>query len=78
MRAFTDHPSAVGETYTEHMQAAFSFAGEMFIAAVCCFLHGLFPFLFVKTGSQCIDKLHRKMVTHRDRRTAAATLAPAE
>ena len=78
MRAFTEHPKSVGETYTEHMGQAFSFSGAMFVASICCFLHGLFPFLFVKAGSECVERLHRRMVTHRDRRQPAPENAPAE
>ncbi len=70
-RAFTEHPASVGESYLEHMGMAFSFSAKMLGAGVCCFIHGLFPFLFVKTGSSCIDQLHRAMVTNRDQRNGA-------
>ena len=68
-RAFTEHPASVGESYFEHMGMAFSFASKMIGAGFCCLLHGIFPFLFVRTGRDCIADLHYKMVTHRDRRT---------
>ena len=71
-KAFTEHPASVGESYFEHMGVAFKFGGELSRAAVCCVLHGLFPFLFVKTGSRCIEKLHHDMVTHRDRNAAVS------
>ncbi len=67
-KAFTEHPASVGESYFEHMGMAFSFSSKMFAASICCFFHGLFPFLFVKTGSNCIDHLHNRMVVNRDRR----------
>ena len=66
-RLFTEHPESVGETYWQHMGMALSFAGRMFTAAFCCAVHGLFPFLFVKTGSRCIEDLHEKMVANRGR-----------
>lgn len=66
-KLFTEHPETVGESYLGHMGMAFSFAGEMLACGVACLLHGLFPFLFVKTGSNAINRLYRKMVTHRDR-----------
>jgi len=68
MRVFTEHPETVGETYTEHMQSAFSFGSEMMVCGAACLFHGLFPFLFEKTGSEAIQRLHRRMVTHRDNR----------
>jgi Family of unknown function (DUF6356) len=67
-RLFTQHPETVGETYLQHMGQAFSFGIEMFVCSFACLLHGLFPFLFVKTGSNAIVRLNRRMVTHRDRR----------
>ena len=64
---FTRHPESVGETYFEHMGMASSFGLKMLAAGCCCLLHGLFPFLFVKTGSTAIADLHHRMVTHRRR-----------
>ena len=66
--AFTDHPASVGETYGQHMGMAFSFAGRMFLAGLAGLIHGVLPFLFVRTGSETIKDLHHRMVTHRDRR----------
>ncbi|WKZ13097.1 MAG: DUF6356 family protein [Gammaproteobacteria bacterium] len=65
---FTEHPASVGETYVQHMGSASSFALHMIGAGVCCFIHGLLPFLFVKTGSNTITRLHDRMVVNRDRR----------
>ena len=65
---FTQHPASVGETYFEHLRAATSFSLHLFGAAFCCAIHAIFPFLFEKTGSECITELHCRMVTHRDRR----------
>lgn len=68
MRAFTEHPESVGESYFQHMRTSFSFGGRMFVASIGCILHGIFPFLCVKTGSNTIQKLNHTMVTHRDKR----------
>lgn len=65
-RLFTDHPASVGETYFQHLGQAWSFSAELALAAVKCFLHGLLPCLFVREGSEAVDRLHRRMVTHRD------------
>ncbi|MGO1120090.1 DUF6356 family protein [Rhodovibrionaceae bacterium A322] len=67
-KLFTDHPQSVGESYFEHMGMAFSFGSRMFVTSLACLLHGFFPFLFVKTGSNLINTLHGEMVTNRDRR----------
>ncbi len=81
-RAFTEHPESVGESYGEHLVQASSFGFAMIGGGFACLIHGLFPFLFVKSGSRCIEDLHRRMVTHRDRRQAApapaATRRPGE
>lgn len=65
LKAFTDHPQSVGESYFEHLGQASSFAGSMAVGALCCFLHGLFPFAFQTSGSRRIRTLHERMVTHR-------------
>ena len=64
---FTEHPKSVGESYFEHMGMAFSFSGRMLLAGLACFVHGLFPFLCVKTGSMAITELHSRMVTNRSK-----------
>ncbi len=74
MKIFTDHPASVGETYFEHMGRASYFAGRMFVASICCFLHGVFPFLFQVTGTRAINHLHQRMVTHRHK--SHRTLGP--
>ncbi|HEY0646846.1 putative sulfate exporter family transporter [Phenylobacterium sp.] len=76
LKAFTQHPQAVGETYFEHLGQASSFAGSMAMGAICCFLHGLFPFAFQTSGSRRIRDLHERMVTHRTAQKAKAA-APA-
>jgi hypothetical protein len=65
--AFTEHPASVNESYTEHLGTAWSFAFQMIGAGFACLLHGLFPFLFVTTGSSTIRDLHERMVTNRVR-----------
>lgn len=68
--SFTEHPASVGETYVEHMGTAFGFGLQMLGAGLACLIHGVLPFLFVKTGSSTVTKLHDRMVVHRiERRT---------
>ncbi|HTT98784.1 MAG TPA: DUF6356 family protein [Rhizomicrobium sp.] len=74
MSIFTKHPASVGETYFEHLETASSFGSRMIVAGAACMLHGIFPFLFVTTGSQTVKHLHERMITHRTRVKAAPEL----
>jgi hypothetical protein len=65
---FSEHPASVGETYCEHLRQATSFGFRMVVGGTACLLHGIFPFLFVKTGSAAVDTLHDRMVVNRARR----------
>lgn len=58
---FTDHPREVGETYFEHMGVAGRVGVKMAIGALGCFVHAVFPFLCVRTGSSTVEKLHRQI-----------------
>jgi len=62
---FSEHPNSVGETYREHMECAFGFGFRMIAAGLACMVHGIIPFLFVRTGSTAIRMLHHDMVTSR-------------
>ncbi|VVE14076.1 capsule biosynthesis protein [Pandoraea eparura] len=68
MKIFTQHPASVGENYLQHMGSALSFALPLLGACLACLAHAFLPFLFEKTGSRIIVRLHERMVTHRDRR----------
>jgi hypothetical protein len=63
--SFTEHPTAVGESYVEHMGVAFGFGTQMIVGGVACLLHGVLPFLFTRTGSKTIERLHDRMVRNR-------------
>lgn len=65
MKLFTDHPRQVGESYAEHFAVASSFGVPMILAGFACLLHGIFPFLFEKTGSNLVKKLYGRMITNR-------------
>lgn len=75
-RSFTDHPAAVGETYGQHMGFAMGVGGRMVLAGLACMMHGLFPFLFERTGSRTILALHARVTAgQRAAFTAADTKA---
>ncbi len=65
MNPFSSHLEEVGESYTCHMVKAAGFAFAMLAAGIACLLHALLPFMFVRTGSNCIRRLHRLMVEER-------------
>ncbi len=69
---FTDHPASVGENYVEHLGSAGFFGTRMVLGGLACMLHGLLPFLFVRTGRQTIELLHDRMVVNRHRRSRPA------
>ena len=65
-RLFTAHPSSVDETYLEHSGFAFRFAGWLVLAAMAAVVHAIFPWVFEKTASQIIAKLHNRTVHRSD------------
>ena len=73
IRLFSAHPNSVGESYFEHMASALTFAGKLLAATLCCLVHAVLPFLFVKTGSRIVSELHDRMVANRVRRDGAAS-----
>jgi len=67
LRAFTEHPASVGESYFGHLLQASTFGLRMIFAGVACVLHGIFPFLFVTTGSDAMKSLNEEMSARRAR-----------
>ena len=65
IRAFSEHPASVGETYTEHLVKAVCFGTRMALAGIACLVHGVLPFLFVSTGSRAIAELNQRMIANR-------------
>ena len=65
IRPFTEHPASVGETYGEHLIRAVYFGTRMVFAGIACLVHGVLPFLFVRTGSRAITELSDRMVVNR-------------
>lgn len=61
LNSFTRHPASVGETYFEHLLAASRFGLRLVAGGAACILHGVFPFLFVRTGSELVSALHSEM-----------------
>ncbi|MFO0998576.1 MAG: DUF6356 family protein [Alphaproteobacteria bacterium] len=60
---FTSHPASVGESYGEHFAYATTVGGRMVLGGLACMIHGLFPFLFTRTGSRTILALHHRIMS---------------
>ena len=65
LRAFTEHPASVGESYFGHLLQASRFGLRMIGAGLACLAHGLFPFLCVTRGSDAMMALHAEMAARR-------------
>ncbi len=62
-RLFTEHPASVDETYGQHLSVAGWYGAKMLGAGFACLIHAVFPFLFVRTGSATINRLHGHMTS---------------
>ena len=69
MNYLTRHLDSVDESYAQHARHALSFAVHMFVGGLACLGHALCPFLFERTGSDTIRRLHDRMVVNRHRLT---------
>jgi len=65
IRAFTEHPASVGESYGKHLGRATCFGLRMVCAGIACLVHGVLPFLFERTGSRAIADLNERMLVKR-------------
>ncbi len=64
-RFFLGHPRSVGESYGEHFLMALSFAVNMLAGGIILLIHAVIPGMFVRNGSQIIDKLYDRMIKNR-------------
>ena len=53
-KIFLEHPNAVGETYAGHFWQATRIGARLIAVGAACFVHALFPGLFVHTASNKI------------------------
>lgn len=66
LRAFTEHPASVGETYWRHFFFATRFSLRLFGAAFAALIHAILPFMFDKTASNIVAKLHHRLTNRFD------------
>ena len=58
---FCEHPESVNETYFEHLMFATGFGLRMLLGGLACVVNGVLPFMFKRTGSQCVRQLHGRL-----------------
>jgi hypothetical protein len=64
-RLFTEHPRTVGESYLEHLAAAWGVGFRLLAAGGKCLVHGFVPGLCKTAGSDAILQLHREISPRR-------------
>ena len=57
-KAFTAHPSTVGESYVEHQAFAARMGFKLLGAGLAALIHALLPFLFETTASRTIKDMN--------------------
>jgi hypothetical protein len=72
LRPFTEHPASVGESYGQHFAMAVCFGSRMILGGLACLVHGILPFMFVRTGSRAVSELNERMIAKRCRTEPAA------
>ncbi len=58
---FSKHPKEVGETYFQHLLAAWKYSLVLFALFIISFIHAIFPFVFKKTVSHKIIELAEQL-----------------
>lgn len=76
LRAFTEHPASVGESYWQHLAFALGFAARLLLAGLAALVHAVLPFLFKTTASRLIAEMARR--TGARRADVAADRHPAD
>ena len=64
MSWLTEHLDEVGESYVEHLAKASGFAVVMLVGGLACLIHSLLPFLFTRSASDRIRRLHQAMLAN--------------
>jgi len=62
---FLAHPAAVGETYFQHLAAAWGFSARLLRVSAKCFVHGLFPPAFEHAASDAVRELYIDLTARR-------------
>ena len=57
-KAFTEHPEETGETYLEHLWFTAKMSARLLYAMVVLLIHGIFPFLLMRSASKQIEAIY--------------------
>lgn len=60
---FTEHPATADETYWQHLVFTMQMGLRFVYAGLAILVHGVFPFMFVRTASNEIIRAYRVMRT---------------
>jgi hypothetical protein len=63
----TRHLEEAGESYGEHFAVASSFGLKMIGGGLACLVHAALPFLFARTGSDTVRRLHGTLCKRADK-----------
>jgi hypothetical protein len=61
LNAFTQHPAQTRETYLQHLWFTIKTSLRFVALGVLLFLHGVFPFIFVRTASIQVERIYLLM-----------------
>jgi len=70
----TEHPAAVGETYSEHFRFASGIGFKLIGAGCAAMVHALLPFLFERTASTIIAGLASRTNPRREMAASGKTV----
>ena len=54
---FTEHPSSLNESYSEHFLCAFTYGVRIVFSGFACLIHSVFPFLFKTAASDLANEI---------------------
>jgi Family of unknown function (DUF6356) len=61
LKAFTEHPAEIGETYFQHLRFTAGMSLRFLLLSLTIVIHGLFPFLFTTTAGRHVERIYAEM-----------------
>lgn len=61
LNLFTRHPSEVCLNYYSHLKLSLNFSVKFAFASFKAFIHGFFPFLFIKSTSYMVNDIENQL-----------------
>lgn len=66
-KLFMAHPNELGESYFQHLKAAWGSAYRLAKIFLALFVHGIFPFLFTTYGFEALERLYADWQNRRNK-----------